>query len=630
MCGICGIARSDEQAVDLERLLSMRDLLSHRGPDAAGHWSTPGIAFGHRRLSIIDLSGGAQPLSNEDGTVWVTFNGEIYNFPELREQLLARGHQFRTHSDTEVLVHGYEEFGLDLPGKLNGIFAFGIYDIPRKRLLLARDQLGVKPLFYGIEQGILAFASEVKSVLHALDLAPRMSKDALQEYLMFRYVTHDRSFFEGVRRLPPGHVLLWEGGRADIRRYWSLPAAPSRRGEISLSEGVEELDVRLGTAVQRQMMSDVPLGAFCSGGVDSGVTTGYASGSSPHRLHTFSVGFSESAWDESELAKDTAGRFGTDHHVVTADPSRIKALLKELIWFNDEPLSHPNSVPLYELSREARKFVTVVLTGEGADEIFSGYPRHHIARARFAADRLPTFLRRAVAGLLRLLPGHKAAKLGSLLPYSLEDSLIFNSVYVAPEVVSGLTKAPVSKALETRRALVREALVPGDAVASIARYETLTYLVCALDRMDRMSMAVGLEARVPFLDMELVEWGLGISSRLKASGRESKRVLKRLAKRMLSDRITAGRKSGFGLPLDEWFRSPEYASLMDLIADPEHPAAQHFDRAMLDRIVAEHLERRADHGELLWVLANVYLWHEVHLPRVAESLEPSEMVAGVA
>lgn len=610
MCGICGIAHTDRsRPVDVDGLNAMRDLLSHRGPDGAGSWCGDGIGLGHRRLSIIDLSGGAQPLANEDESVWVTFNGEIYNYRALTADLLARGHRFHTRSDTEVLVHGYEEYGLDLPSKLNGIFAFALYDKRRRRLIIVRDQLGVKPLFYGFRNGTLAFASEIKSVLYALNRPATISPQALQEYLVFRYVSHDRSFFEGVQRLPPGHMLIWEDGRSEVRRYWTLPS-DSRR-TLPTNQALDELDQLLGAGVERQMMSDVPLGAFCSGGVDSGLTTGYASRFSAGRLHTFSVGFDDPAWDESSLAMDTARRFNTEHHRLTARSSDVASLLSDLIWFNDEPLSHPNSVPLYQLSRMARDHVTVVLTGEGADEIFSGYPRHHIARFRHALERVPARGRAWAASLCSVVPGHRAHKLAASLPTSLEDSLLFNSAFVAPELVGRLTQSPVAGALERRRELLAAAAVVGDPIAWISRYETLTYLVSALDRMDRMSMAVGLEARVPFLDIVLAEWGLRLPAQLKASGRRSKIILKKLAERTLSERITRGQKSGFGLPLDQWFQQPDFAHLIDRLRDPAHPAAACFDRTILQSVVKQHRAGHKAHGELLWVLSNVFIWHEV-------------------
>lgn len=610
MCGICGLAYSDGQRpADIGQLRAMQETIAHRGPDGSGERIHGSVALGHRRLSIIDVAGGAQPLGNEDGSVWVSYNGEIYNYRELSAELTRAGHRFRTRSDTEVLVHGYEEHGLGLPGRLNGIFAFAIHDARRGRVLLARDHLGVKPLFYAVTPEGLFFGSEIKAVLAGAGIPAVVRSESLAEYLTFRYVAGARTFYEGIHRLPPGHLAVWESGRLRIEKYWSLPRAPRTTG-ATLEDSAEALDAHLGRSVAGQMMSDVPLGTFCSGGVDSGLVTGYAAGASDHPLHTFSVGLEEAGWDESALARDTASRFGTVHHTVTSRPADFFELLPELIHFHDEPLSHPNSVPLFQLSRLARQHVTVALTGEGADELFGGYPRYHIARLNAAAGVLPAAVRRALALALGAVPGHRAARVAELLPLDLADALIHNSAYVHPVLVSKLLGGSAPDALAERRRLLSEAHVPGDAVATLARYEMSTYLGCALDRMDRMSMAVGLEGRVPFLDVPLVEWGIGVPSKLKIAGRENKRVVKRLAERTLSPAITRGAKSGFGLPLGAWFRRREAAPLIARLRDSGHPATAHFDRPTLASLLDQHLAGSADHGEVIWLLANVYLWYE--------------------
>ena len=360
-------------------------------------------------------------------------------------------------------------------------------------------------------------------------------------------------------------------------------------------------------------MSDVPLGTFCSGGIDSGLVTGYAARHSSGSLHTFSVGFDEAAWDETPLARDTASRFGTAHHTIVARGAEFAELLNQLIRQNDEPLSHPNSLPLYVLSRFARDLVTVVLTGEGAGELFCGYPRYHIARLNAVTQHLPGSVRTAGGRVMRALPGHRAALLGRLLPRRLEDAVLYNSAYVEPDVVAALTGRPVDAAMAARRGLVRDSVVPGDPIASISRYELLTYLGCALERMDRMSMASGLESRVPLLDVELVEWALSLPSKFKISGSANKRIVKRLARRFLSARVVRGRKSGFGLPLNTWFRHAACAHLIRRLLDPAHPAASYIDRRVLDQRVKAHLSGRTDQSEVLWLVLNFYLWCELHL-----------------
>ena len=611
MCGICGIALSDQRApVDLARARAMCDVIAHRGPDGEGlhHW--PGAALGHRRLAIIDVAGGAQPIANEDETVWVSFNGEIYNYLILREQLIGRGHVFRTRSDTEVIVHAYEEYGVDFVRRLNGIFAFAIYDTRSGRLLLARDHLGVKPLFYSVAPDGLYFGSEIKAVLAGTGRAPAIRRDALGEYLTFRYVTGSRTFFDEVFRLPAGHVALWDKGSLTVSSYWNLPQ-PDATARWSVADATEELHTRLETAVRSQLMSEVPLGTFCSGGCDSGLITGYAARHSDYRLHTFSVGFADPQWDETTLANDTAFRFGTDHHVLVAEPDTFQGTLRRLIWNFDEPLNHPNSIPIAQLSEFARRYVTVVLTGEGSDELFGGYPRYRIAAARQAIGE--GGLSQILAAFATRLPGHRAALLSELMAQPPEQAMIFNSRYVSPELVSRLVGYRVEDTLSERAALLRGVSVPNDGVASIMRYELLTYLGALLDRVDRMSMASGLEARVPFLDVTLVEWALSLPSSLKVGYRTNKRIVKELGRRTLHRKITDGRKSGFGVPLGSWFRAKAFAGLIALLRDRDHPAAELFDGDLVARLLREHHLGTRDHGQILWLLTNVYLWHDVHV-----------------
>ncbi len=608
MCGICGFAYSDpSRPADPPRLRAMRDIMAHRGPDGEGESYHGSVALGHRRLSIIDLATGSQPLANEDHSIWVTFNGEIYNYQELTRDLQQRGHKFRTQSDTEVLVHGYEEYGDQFPARLNGMFAYAVHDLRRNRVLLVRDHFGIKPLFYCLTGEGLFFASEIKSLLAAGCSRPGARPEALAEYLGFRYVAGEESLFSGIKRLPPSHFAVWERSRLSVHSFWN-PTSATNSGPKSVDEAVESLDALLARSVQSQMMSEVPLGSFCSGGVDSGLVTAYASKAAPHTMHTFSVGFDDPAWDESALARDTATRYGTEHHNVTARPQEFESLLLSLVWHHDEPLSHPNSVPLYLLSKFARQRVTVVLTGEGSDELFCGYPRYHIARLRQSLNVLPAYLRGALAGFAGFAPGHRARRVADLLPMPLADSYIFNSCFVDPALVQRLTGIALTDVIGERRRLLH---LQQDSISTLSQYEIRTYLSCLLDRMDRMSMASSLESRVPFLDVPLAEWALALPSNLKLHGKRNKWTVKRLAERYLSPNIVHGPKSGFGVPLGDWFRSRTFAGLMARLEDPSHAAAQHFDRKVLAGIVAQHSAGQVDHGELLWLLCNVYLWYEV-------------------
>lgn len=611
MCGICGIAHADpSQGIDVGTVVRMRDSMSYRGPDGDGIHVEAGVALAHRRLSIIDVTGGAQPLSNEDGTIWVTYNGEIYNFQELRERLDRLGHCFRTHSDTEVLVHAYEAWGDDFVTQLNGMFAFAIHDVKRGRVLLARDHLGIKPLFYRLDRGTLYFASEIKGII-AGGVRAQLRPESLQEYMVFRYMAGGNTFFDGVQRLPSGHIAVFERGRVSTRYFWTPPLDES--AFLSLPEAADALDGLLRRSVESQLMSEVPLGTFCSGGVDSGLVSAFAASASPHALQTFAVGFEDEKWDERALAADTARRIGSDHHTVIAEAGEFLGLLPRLIWHHDEPLSHPNSIPLYQLSRFARQFVTVVLTGEGSDELFCGYPRYHIARWRGAIEPLPSAIRSVLAGVVGVAPGHRAAKLAHSLNEGLDDAILLNSAYVAPDLVARLTRNPVEAALAERRALLARTKSDAGVVATLSRYELLTYVGSALDRNDRMTMAASLEGRVPFLDVPLVEWGLRLPGRLKLAGQSNKVVVKKVADRYLSPAITHGAKSGFGIPLDAWFRSPVFSPLLTRLQDPSHAAAAFFDQSVLQRIVREHVAETANHGDALWLLGNVYLWAEHHV-----------------
>jgi asparagine synthase (glutamine-hydrolysing) len=611
MCGICGIANSHpDMDVPQVALVRMCERLRHRGPDGHGIRNSSGVGLGHARLSIIDVVGGAQPLCNEDGSVWVTYNGEIYNYHELMDRLKAAGHQFRTRSDTEVLVHLYEEVGLGFVKDLNGMFAFALHDERRGRVILARDHFGIKPLFYSIQGGRLVFGSEIKAVLAGLERSRATTTEAVQEYLLFRCCSGDRTFFDGIQRLPPGTVGVWEGGHLTVRPFWD-PPAPVVRSTGSLEEEATRLESYLEGAVRSQMMSEVPLGTFCSGGVDSGLVSAYAARASSHPLHTFSVGFRDPKWDESTLARDTAARIASQHHVLVADHGAFQEALPDLIWHYDEPLSHPNSVLIALLSAYARERVTVVLTGEGADELFGGYPRHHIARLNAIAGKWPAWMRRGGAHLLKMFGGRKGGLLGAHLPLQFPEAIVMNSAFVSPQVVQRLTGATPRNALEIRMATAEALMVPGDPFASISRYDQRTYLPCLLDRMDRMTMSSGVEGRVPFLDIRLAEWASGLPTRYRLGPLHNKRVVKRLAQRYLSRRVTHGPKSGFGVPVGDWLRMPEWSDNIARLLDVNHPASTVVDPVEVRALVQAHMKRVPGLSDILWLLLNLYRWHEI-------------------
>jgi asparagine synthase (glutamine-hydrolysing) len=610
MCGICGVVHTDRAStVDVARLRRMRAALSHRGPDGQGEHRSDGVGFAHARLSVIDVATGQQPLSNEDGSVWITYNGEIYNFATLRERLLDQGHRFRTKSDTEVLVHLYEEMGTELVHELNGMFAFAIHDRRQRRVVLARDHFGIKPLYYAVRDGTLVFASEIKAVLAGLDAPVETTTAAVQEYLIFRCLAEDRSFFSGVKRLPPGSVAIWQDGQLTVRTFWT-PPAPRASDLGSIEEAADALEAHLDTAVRSQLMSEVPLGAYCSGGVDSGLISTFAARAIPQRLHTFSVGFSDPEWDETASARDTATRIGSQHHVLLADSLLFQESLGRLIWNHDEPLAHPNSVLIALLSEFARQHVTVVLTGEGADEIFGGYPRHHIARANHAAQRLPSWMRLTASHALRRLGGRKGRLLGEQLHLGFTEAVVLNSAFVSPALAERLTGSAPVDVLEQRYRLAESLVVPDDPAASISRYDQRTYLPCLLDRMDRMTMSCGLEGRVPFLDVRLAEWASLVPPAYRLGVLGNKRVVKQLGARYLSRNSVMGPKSGFGVPVGDWLLTPEWASIAERLRDRNHPATSMVDTVEVNALLDAHA--RGDQGlsEVLWLLVNLYLWHE--------------------
>lgn len=611
MCGIGGIASATSaHPVSEDALERMCKGLAHRGPDGVGVHSASGVGLVHTRLSVIDLDGGKQPLCNEDGSVWIAFNGEIYNFVSLRRDLLSRGHQFRTSSDTEVLVHLYEEYGLDFVHHLNGMFAVALHDMRSGRVVLARDHFGIKPLFYTLKNDQLIFGSEIKAVLAGAGMPAETTLGAVQEYLLFRSIGDDRSFFRNIKRLRPGSIGVWEGGELKLSRFWSPPVP---HPDLQLSEGraVQLLDEYLEDAVRMQLMSDVPLGTFCSGGVDSGLTSWYAARHSVSPLHTFSVGFNESEWDETRLARDTAARIGSQHHVLVASSDAFAESLPRSIWHHDEPLGHPNSVLISLLSGYAREHVTVVLTGEGSDELFGGYPRHQIISLSERLRRLPRPARSVVVQALRQFGGRKGGLLANATSLPEWQAVAINASLLEQRTVEQLTGASAADVVEQRVAHIAELAIPNDPLATVTRYDQLYYLPALLDRMDRMTMAFGLEGRVPFLDVRLAEWASKVPTSLKISRLENKRVVKALADRYLSPQVVRGPKSGFGVPFGQWLRTEKsWRQYAERLTSSGNRASQFLDTAMLATAAEDHMAGRAKKDDLLWQSLNVILWHE--------------------
>lgn len=601
MCGITGLFLTGA-AVDRAVLTRMRDVVAHRGPDDADNFIEGPVGLGHRRLSIIDLGTGHQPMQTVDGRFTIAFNGEIYNYRELRRDLEAKGVAFRTQSDTEVILELHRRHGNDAVRLLNGIFAYALWDRQERVLLLARDRAGIKPLYYARTARGIAFGSEIKSLFESGIVCKQCNDRHVPEYLLFRDVAGPETLYSGVLTLPPGHwMAIREGTPGDAVAYWH-PGQDVRRFEGSYADAVDALDAALNAAIRRQMIADVPLGTFCSGGIDSSLVTAIAARHAGSAINTYSVGFEEPGFDESRYARLAATSCGSDHHEIRVTESRFVELLPKLIWHNDLPLHFANSVHIYAVSVLARERVKVALTGEGADELFHGYPRYYVPRIATALDRLPGFLRAALLALAATLPDHRLRRLASSARLSPADRLLFNSTAV-DAAAAGIDTA---RAAGEGWWAQRRTLAAGAAGMSELDFET--YLVSILNRQDKMSMATSLEARVPFLDNEIIEFAAGLPIGFKQTLRHRKRVLKDVARRYLPAEIVDRRKSGFGVPLSSWMRAdgPTGKLLAEIVEEWDSPDV--LGRQTVRDALAEHRAGRRDHSEFLWSVLNLGLW----------------------
>ncbi len=640
MCGICGAAWTDAgRGPTEEELARMVARLAHRGPDDDGTHRDPHAALGFRRLSIIDLAGAHQPLSNEDGTVWVAFNGEIYNFPALRNRLEARGHTLRSSGDTEVLVHLYEDEGTGMFPLLRGMFALAIWDAPRRTLVLGRDRLGQKPLVYRLAPERITFASELKSLLTLpeSDVPRRLNPRALDRYLTFGYVPHPETILEGVYKLPPAHCAVWRDGKLRLERYWE----PHWDAEVGrpVGEDVERLRATLGEAVREQMVSDVPLGAFLSGGIDSTIVVGLMQRASDRPVKTFSIGFDDPAFDESRFAEMAARHLGTEHHAFVVQP-RAWETMSALADQFDEPFADSSALPTWHVARETRREVTVALTGDAGDELFGGYDRYRALALTGLFDRVPEGLRRFVGGpLARAIPASSRAK---------------TRLRKARRLIEGLHEPPARRYLgwittfdeEARASLYSDAFLAelaesaahdpagADPVSVIERAwdaaprrdpitramvaDLLTYLPGdLLHKVDMASMAHGLECRGPFLDHRVVELALAmpLDRKLRLRRGRSKVILKRAFADLLPPPIRSRPKMGFGVPIDRWFRGELKDELRAVLLDPVALGRGLFRAESLERLVDEHVRGRQDHAYRLWALLMLELWFRHHVDR---------------
>ena len=610
MCGIVGLVYADPaRRCEQDVVTRMRDVFAYRGPDDAGLYVEGPVGLGHRRLSIIDLGGGHQPMSVEDGSLRIVFNGEIYNYRVLREELIAKGHRFQSQSDTEVILHLYAERGEACVHALNGMFAFAIWDARRRALFLARDRMGVKPLYYAETPGAFLFASEIKAILASGAISARCRDEAVAEYMLFRQVAGSENLFRGIISLPPGCTLTLQGGRPKIAQYWS-PRPTADPLQLTYEEARRALTELLEDSVRMRLISDVPVGTFCSGGVDSSLVTALASKLKADPVNTFSIGFDEPDYDESAYATLVARTYGTIHHQLVLGNVEFSELFPQMVWNNDEPLNFANSIQIFALSRLAKQHVTVVLTGEGSDELFAGYPRYRIPGLASWYRRIPAVLRSLLKIAGRVTRDHRVGKIDRYASCSPEDTLLYNSSVLRPEVVAAVYPKVLSANLEYRLGCLKGTERLGlDDVSRVSLLDQECFLVSILNRQDKMSMAASIESRVPFMDYRVVEFANRLPSAYKVKGGSSKAIVKDVARRFLPAEIVDRRKSGFGVPLDRWFRSDKGMGER-ILALPEQAAPEVFDRAALRRIVAEHRSGAQDHSELLWTVLNFHVWKE--------------------
>ncbi|MBS1817916.1 MAG: asparagine synthase (glutamine-hydrolyzing) [Acidobacteria bacterium] len=619
MCGIAGFVDAFEQSgytadsAEL-RLRAMCAAIRHRGPDDEGVWVGDDVALGMRRLSIIDLSGGHQPMPNEDRTLWLVFNGEIYNYRELRRELESLGHHFATASDTETIVHAYEQWGLDALPRLRGMFGFALWNVRTRELVLARDRVGIKPLYYARTRSGLAFGSELKSLLTLPDVGREVDADALNHYLSFLYTPRDASIFRGIEKLPPGHVLVWRDGSADVRPYWRPPVDEPFHG--TEGDAVTALEQVLEDAVAAHMVSEVPLGAFLSGGVDSSLVVALMARRSSARVKTFSIGFDEPAFDELEHARRVAEHVGTDHHEFVVRPDAVD-ILDRLIGHFDEPFADASAIPTWYVSELARRHVTVVLSGDGGDELFGGYDRYVPHPRVTAFDRYaPPVLRRVAALTAERMPHGMRGKnflrhVGRSDRARYIDAVRYFSADEKPALLSGdLRTALAHPDPEVRVAahFDRYASLPWP--SQMMRFDTETYLPeDVLTKVDRMSMAHSIESRVPLLDNAVIDFAMALPASLKIREGRRKHVLKEVAARVLPAGLVDRRKQGFGVPLGVWFRGQLRELFADTLLSARAKQRGYFDSRFVTRLVHEHLSGRRDHSLRLWQLVVFERWH---------------------
>lgn len=616
MCGIAGVFDFSGRVVAEEVVRAMCGTIAHRGPDDENVRTGPYFGLGQRRLAIIDLDHrSAAPMANEDGTVWLTYNGELYNFRELRDELIAKGHTFRTEGDTEVIVHLYEEYGDDCVRRMRGMFALAIWDDRRQRLFAARDRLGKKPFFYARSGSALVFGSEIKAILKHPGIPVSPDLVAIDEYLTYQYVPSPRTAFEGIFKLPAAHTLVCDArGGITIERYWEPPLAEKLRAPEE--EIAEELLARLDEAVRLRLISDVPLGAFLSGGIDSSAVVALMARASSSPVRTFSIGFEEQTHDELAVARLVAQRYGTDHHelVVRPDAAGVLPLLVE--HFN-EPFADSSALPTYYVSKMTREHVTVALSGDGGDESFAGYRNYAAVAAWSRADALPRAVRAAAGGLSglfdRLPYTRTSARVSrglSMVAEDLPGRFRLQTTILKPQERAAVYTASFRRAADAAaRTLALEWNEEMDPLDWMMRHDQRFYLPdCLMVKTDVTSMANSLEVRCPMLDHELVEFAARIPSPMKRNAAGGKQILKLAVRGLLPEEILTKRKQGFAVPLPAWFRGPLAPLLRESLLDDRARSRGLFDHSAMARLIDDHVAGRRDYASRLWAFLFLELW----------------------
>ena len=635
MCGICGkVNFSISNIINEELLHRMTNIIEHRGPDDTGFYMNKNVGLGIRRLSIIDLETGHQPISNEDKSIWIVLNGEIYNFVELRNSLVAKGHSFRTNSDTEVIVHLYEEFGEECVQKLRGMFAFALWDISAQKLFLARDRIGQKPLYYSIVDGSLIFGSEIKVILQDPKIERRIDRQALDEYLEYGFILSPKTIFKGIYKVPPAHYLTYNNGKINIKRYWNVEYnSDKNKSEEFYTQRLTEL---IHESVKLRLMSDVPLGSFLSGGLDSSLIVAIMSGMSNQPVKTFSIGYKENSFNELKYARIVSDHFNTDHHELEVN-CEVESLLPKLVWHLDEPFADSSIIPTYYVSKMTKQHVKVALSGDAADEIFAGYRRYKARRMINYFNYIPKWIQdKFLYDLSRYLPESvaytgtnnikKCKRFLETARTVTKDPWFSSAPIFNKEQKDRLYKNNFEKNLQFdspkffdvnyQPPLPFVNLMPKDQdqVTHMLLRDLMTSLPeQMLNRVDRMSMAASLEVRAPLLDHKIIEFMATVPTSLKLKGFTSKYILKKSVEHLLPKNIVYRNKQGFAMPMASWLKHDLKSYVGDYLLSETSQSHNYFNKKYIEEIINKHNNGNHDYNKQIWTLLSFEVWHRTFL-----------------